>query len=118
MAFIDDIIDKAQKAGKFVADKAVDTKDYVVLEYKAAQIRGAIEKDYTALGLAFYDITKSGSEDKGALDTLITKIDSQKAELDKLNEQMKKFKKVCPSCSASYQGSSVLYCKKCGAKID
>lgn len=116
MDIIDNIFETVEKAGKLVATTAVDTKDYVKLEYKCAVLRNAINKDLRELGLITYRESTGADIDGDEKQALITELGSLKQKLFSLKDEMAKYKKVCPECKkASAPGAQ--YCSKCGTKL-
>ncbi len=112
MAILDNIIDSVGKAGKFVVDKAVDTKDYVALEYKLSTLKSEIDKCYLDLGKYIY-------ENKGEnvmYDEFLQKINVLMSKKDELLKEMAKFKKTCPNCQKR-AGANDVFCKNCGNKL-
>ena len=67
MDFIDEVLQKAQKAGKFIADKADTAVDYVSLEYKASSLRSKLDSQYKELGRLYYKLSQTQAEDCGEL---------------------------------------------------
>ncbi len=111
MAIIDDIIDSVGKAGKFVAEKSVDAKDYVKLEYKLANIKSDINKSFLELGRLCYN-----GADEAQKAQLIGKLDALKVKQNELLKEMEKFKKTCSSCGKR-AGANDTFCKSCGNKL-
>ena len=116
MAIIDDIIDSVGKAGKFVADKAVDAKDYVSLEYKLSKINSELDKCYIELGKLIYALNKEGKTDEGQSAQYVGKIDALKSQQQDLLNEMSKFKRTCASCGKR-AGGNATFCKNCGNKL-
>ncbi len=116
MAFIDDVIDNVQKAGKIVADKATDVKDFTVLEYKVLSLKSTINDKYKELGKHVYTKSQSGGEPTGKTAELLNELSTLNGELNELLEQVKKYKKTCSACGAHASGSAA-FCKKCGTKL-
>ncbi len=108
MAFIDDIVAGAQKAGKYVCEKAEDAKDYVSLEYKTASIKGKINEQYKQLGKLVYN---KAEEQK--INTVIQEIKKLNDELCAVSDDMAKFKNVCKNCKETNKPSAE-FCCKCG----
>ncbi len=111
MAIIDNIIDSVGKAGKFVVDKAVDTKDYVALEYKLSNIKSETDKCFIELGKLCYN-----KADECELTQYIEKINALNFKKNELLKEMAKFKKTCPNCQKR-AGSNDTFCKSCGNKL-
>ena len=116
MDILDNIFETVEKAGKLVASTAVDTKDYVKLEYKCAVIRNALNKELRALGLITYRESTGEGIDEGEKQALIQSIGALRSELTTLKDEMAKFKKVCPECKKACTAGAQ-YCSKCGAKL-
>lgn len=116
MAIIDDIIDSVGKAGKFVADKAVDAKDYIALEYKLSTVNAEIDKCYIELGKLIYALKKENKADEGQSAQYIEKLDALKSKQSALLNEMAKFKKTCSECGKR-AGANDTFCKDCGNKL-
>lgn len=116
MDFIDDVVQKAQQTGKYIADKADHVVDYVTLEYKASSIRGKIDRQYKELGMLYYRISQTQSEDCGELQEKIDTLHSLLCELNAVQEDMAKYKNICPECKTKNPAKSE-YCSKCGTKL-
>ena len=116
MDILDDIFVRVEKAGKFVAATAVDTKDYVKAEYKCAAVRNELNKNLRALGLIAYRESTGAEIDEGEKQALLSAVGSLKKQLSVLEGEKAKFKKVCPECKKSF-APSAKYCSKCGTKL-
>lgn len=116
MDIIDDIFDTVEKAGRFVASTAVDTKDFVKLEYKTAIVRNTINKKLAMLGKLAYTEAVDGEADEGEKQQLIGQIRSLKEQLHSLNTEMSKYKKVCSVCG-KHSAADSAYCSKCGTAL-
>ncbi len=116
MDFIDEVVQKAQETGKYIADKADQVVDYVTLEYKASSLRGNIDRCYKELGVLYYRISQSKCQDGGQLQEKIDQIESLLCELNALQEDMAKYKNICAQCGTKNQAKAE-YCSKCGAKL-
>ena len=116
MDFIDEVVQKAQKAGKFITEKADTAVDYVSLEYKASSIRGKLDEQYRQLGRLYYSMSQTEAEDCGELQESIDAVKALLCELNAVEEDMSKYKNLCPKCKAS-NPSKAEYCSKCGAKL-
>jgi len=110
MAIIDDIIDSVGKAGKYCFDKAVDTKDYVALEYKLSKINGELDKCFIELGKLCYSKVEDGQAQ------YVEQINALKFRQSALLEEMAKFKKTCSACGKR-AGANDTFCKDCGNKL-
>ena len=116
MAFIDDVIDKAQKAGKLVAEKASDAKDYVTLEYKASVIRNKTEGLYRELGRLIFTSSQNGENVDVQSQEIIEKIKDMIQQQNEINNQITKFKNICSACGAA-NSSKADFCAKCGKNL-
>lgn len=116
MDFIDEVVQKAQKAGKFIADKADTAVDYVSLEYKASSIRGKIDDRYKELGRLYYQLSETEAQDSGELQEKVDAVKALICELNAVEEDMSKYKNICPECRANNPAKAE-YCSKCGAKL-
>ena len=116
MEFLDEVVSKAQKAGKFICEKADATVDYVSLEYKASSIRGKLDSMYRDLGKLYFKFSQTDAEDCGELSDMIENIKELNIQLSSLNDEMGKFKNICPNCKAT-NPLKADYCSKCGSKL-
>ncbi len=116
MAFIDDVIEKAQKAGKIVIEKAGDAKEYVTLEYKASTIRNQTDGLYRELGRLIYTSLQSDENVDDKKQVLIDRINELIAQQNEINAQITKFKNICTSCGAA-NSSKADFCAKCGKSL-
>ena len=118
MDIFDQISREAQKAGEFIAEKAVAAKNYTVATWNAAELRNRIEKLYKAIGKAVYD-AHHGGEDKAA------EIDSYMEEITVLKETLKEKeevrqevfnRKLCPACDKAISKDDT-FCPHCGVQV-
>lgn len=116
MAFIDDVVSKAQAAGKYVCEKAEDAKDYISLEYKASTIRTKIDNQYKELGRLLYTATEGGDDNEHVRAETINSIKSLINELNDITAQMAKFKNICTACGAT-NPLNADFCTKCGKAL-
>ncbi len=116
MDILDNIFETVEKAGRLVATTAVDTKDYVKLEYKCAVVRNTLNKKLRALGIITYRENTGAEFDEGEKQSLIVEIGSLKEQLLTLKGEMAKFKKSCPECNKACSPYAQ-YCSKCGTKL-
>ena len=116
MELIDDIFGSAQKAGKLVADTAVKTKDYVVLEYKLAGVRNEIASKLQGLGKLAYKAEMGMDVDAEQRQKYVDEIKELTEKLAELNGQMAKHRKVCRECGKSFAGDAE-FCIKCGTRL-
>lgn len=116
MAILDDIISKAQTAGKFVMEKAEDAKDYISLEYKASTLRTKIDNQYKELGKLLYSAVEAGADNEHTRAEIINNIKTLLNELNEITVQMAKFKNCCTACGAS-NPSKADFCSKCGKAL-
>lgn len=116
MDFIDEVLQKAQKAGRFIADKADTAVDYVSLEYKALSLRSKLDSQYKELGRLYYKLSQTQAKDCGELQEISDSIRALLCELNAVEEDMRRYKNICPECRAS-NPSKAEYCSKCGTKL-
>ena len=116
MAFLDEVIDKAQKAGKFVCDKAIDAKDYVSLEYKLSVTRNKTDELYKELGKLVFANNNTDNDTEGEINQLIAKIQQLIIEQNELCAQISKFKNICPSCGNANPNSADFF-NNCGGSL-
>ena len=116
MAFIDEMIENMQTAGKFVCEKAVDAKDYISLEYKASGLRNKIDKALKDLGALVYESYGKENQPQDKIKELVDGISVLKSELEGVNEECAKFKNVCKSCKTA-NPQKADFCTKCGSSL-
>ena len=116
MDFIDEVVQKAQKAGKYIAEKADTAVDYVSLEYKASSLRGKLDVQYKELGKLYYKLSETQAEDCGELQEHVDAVRALICELNAVEEDMSKYKNICPECKESNPAKAE-YCSKCGTKL-
>ena len=88
MDFMDDLLDKTQRAGKYAYNKAVEVKDTVKLEFNASTIRNRIADQFKELGRLTYLQKKGDSSLDDVIDQIIIKIDENKQELSEIKAKI------------------------------
>ncbi|MBQ7090036.1 MAG: zinc ribbon domain-containing protein [Clostridia bacterium] len=118
MDFFDKFVDTAEKAGAFIADKAVLAKDYSVASWNVADLRNQIEKHYKAIGELTYrakqqnkDCTRAVASHLEELEKLHAALQQKEAERDQLLN-----KQPCPACGKTVDKESA-FCPHCGAQM-
>lgn len=113
MAFLDDIVNKAQQAGNFVVAKTESAVDYVSLEYKASTVRGKLDKQYKELGQLVYKSRETALNESEEIKAVIENISKTLTELNEINAQINKSKNACEKCG-NINRAKAEYCEKCG----
>ncbi len=93
MDFMDNLLDKTQRAGKYAYDKAVEVKDTVKLEFNASTLRNRIADQYKELGRLTYLRRKGDTSLDDVIDQVIAKIDENKQELAEVKAKIEASKK-------------------------
>jgi hypothetical protein len=93
MDFMDNLLDKTQRAGKYAYDKAVEVKDTVKLEFNASTLRNRIADQYKELGRLTYLRKKGDTSLDDVIDQVIVKIDENKQELAEVKAKIEASKK-------------------------
>ncbi len=93
MDFMDNLLDKTQRAGKYAYDKAVEVKDTVKLEFNASTLRNRIADQYKELGRLTYLRKKGDTSLDDIIDQVIVKIDENKQELAEVKAKIEASKK-------------------------
>lgn len=116
--FLDNAILKAKEFFEVAAKKTEEVVDTEKLKYNLSVIKNSREKDFAALGRAYYNAVKNDSIDKIDEQDLITRIEEKTDSIKVLKEEISaaKNKKLCNSCGCLVTTDS-LYCKKCGGKL-
>ncbi len=94
MDFMDNLLDKTQRAGKYAYDKAVEVKDTVKLEFNASTLRNRIADQYKELGRLTYLRRKGDTSLDDVIDQVIAKIDENKQELAEVKAKIEASKKT------------------------
>ena len=94
MDFMDNLLDKTQRAGKYAYDKAVEVKDTVKLEFNASTLRNRIADQYKELGRLTYLRRKGDTSLDDVIDQVISKIDENKQELAEVKAKIEASKKT------------------------
>ncbi len=118
MDFFDKFVSTAEKAGNFIADKAVLAKDYSVASWNVADLRNQIERHYKTIGELTYrakqqhkDCTRAIAPHLEALETLHAALQEKENE-----RQLLLNKESCPSCFKAVDKENT-FCPHCGAKM-
>ncbi|MBQ3085571.1 MAG: zinc ribbon domain-containing protein [Clostridia bacterium] len=119
MDIFDKISGTAQKAGSYIAEKAVLAKDYSVASWNVAELRNQIEKHYKAIGELTYrakqlnkDCTRAVNGHLAELEALHNALQQKEAERQALLN-----KDLCPACGKAVDRDHA-FCPHCGAKME
>lgn len=116
MDIIDDIFASVSKATGFVTKTAVDTKEFVKLEYKLSAVKNELASKLTALGKITYKQETMGVSDDEKKAYYIGQIKELTDKLSELMSQMEKYKKVCKDCGKT-QSAKASFCSGCGKEL-
>lgn len=116
MNFIDEVVKKAQQAGKYISDKADTAIDCVSLEYKASSLRSKLDDSYKELGMLYYKLCQTEADGGAELEENVNAIEALLCELNSVTDEISKYKNICPQCREA-NPTKAEYCLKCGAKL-
>ena len=83
----------------------------------AAQVEGELDGELLEVGELAYAAYTGNSQVSDAMEEKMRTNDALKLELDVLNEQLGRTKRVCPVCGAEAQEQD-RFCRACGEKLD
>ena len=118
MDIFDEIGLEAQKAGRFIAKKAVEAKDYTVASWNAAELKNKINDLYKAIGKAVYKAHTEEIDTAEEINGYIEELTALKQSLEETNEERRAIKnqKTCPSCKKAVSKQNA-FCPHCGANL-
>lgn len=117
MDFFDKIGETIVSAGKDVKEKAKDVSEVAKLRLDIRSKEDFVEKQYTALGKAYYEKHNGESDCEEAeqfflIREALEEIERMKAEILKLQGSAE-----CPKCGAKMPDAAT-FCSNCGTKLD
>lgn len=117
MGYFDKLGDSLVSAGKDVAQKAKTESEVAKLKLDIKTKESYVEKQYTALGSAYYRKHKDDEQDEAHEQMYL--ITEALDEIARLRTEVLKLRGAteCPKCGASMP-AGVAFCSKCGAKLD
>ena len=117
MAAWDDLKDSLFAAGRDVSQKAKEVSEIAKLKMDIRAKEDFVEKQFAALGRAYYEANKGHADEKDAEPFRVIK--DAMDEVARMQQQLLDIQGVvvCPNCGTkSPVGKS--YCSDCGAKLD
>lgn len=117
MAFtFNDLLEKAKKGGKVVADKASDLTEQARITAALINERSELDTLYKELGRLVYFASKN--EDNIDLEESFAKIDEKREKIQSLEDKSNEIKgtKICSVCGKKCD-SDAQYCSTCGNKL-
>ncbi len=115
MSLFDSMKETLTTAGKDVSQKAKEVSGVAKLKLDIKSKEEALNKEYISLGKRYYEMHKEGElaeKEIANISTLRNEIADLKAEVMKIQGSC-----TCPQCGAVLQ-AGVVFCSKCGAKIE
>lgn len=117
MDFFDKLGETLMSAGKDVSQKAKDVSEVAKLKIDIHLKEDFVEKQYAALGRAYYEKHKEETDCEEAEQFFLIKealeeIERMKAEVLKIQGATE-----CPKCGAKVPDAAT-FCSSCGAKLD
>lgn len=119
MATWDDIKDSLYTAGKDISQKAKDVSGVARLKMDIRAKEDYLEKQYAAIGKAYYESHKDSEDVLEAEAAQFRVIEEALLEISRMQEAILKIQGAvpCPNCHAKMP-KGVTYCSSCGAKMD
>lgn len=117
MATWDEVKETLFTAGKDVSQKAKDVSEIAKLKIDIRSKEDFVEKQYAALGKAYYEAHKNDEEAKESAQFYV--IEEALIEIERMKEQILKLQgaSACPRCGAKMPEGAV-FCSSCGAKMN
>lgn len=117
MGFLDDLTESLTTAGRDVTQKAKDVSELAKLKLDIKAKEDYVQKQYTALGAAYFEKHKDeeGLEEAEAfflIKEALGEIERLRAEVLKLQGATE-----CPKCGARMPEGAT-FCSSCGAKLN
>lgn len=117
MDFFDKLGESLAMAGKDVTQKAKDVSEIAKLKLDIKSKEDYVQKQYTALGLAYYEKHKDEEGIEEAEQFFLIKeameeIERMKAEVLRIQGSAE-----CPKCGAKMPDAAT-FCSNCGTKLD
>ncbi len=116
--FDNEIFDKAKEVFDVARKKTGDAISAGKQRFDIAAMENRLEKAYNALGKACYkEICEKGIENE-EIKAAVADITAKIGEIEEAKKELAqlKSKRICPSCSAAIEKTSV-YCNYCGEKL-
>ena len=118
MDIFDKISDTAQKAGTYIAEKAVLAKDYSVASWNVAELRNRIEKHYKAIGELTYRAKQQNKDCTRAVANHLAELEQLHEALQQKETQRQLLlnKEQCAACGKAVDKDNA-FCPHCGNRI-
>lgn len=113
----DDLKDSLFAAGRDVSQKAKEVSEIAKIKMDIRTKEDFVEKQFAALGRAYYEANKDNVNDKDS--ETFTVIKEAIAEIDRMNQQMLDIQGVvaCANCGKK-SPIGTCFCSDCGAKLE
>jgi len=117
MSAWDDLKGSLFAAGRDVSQKAKEVSEVAKLKMDIHTKEDFVEKQYAALGRAYYEANKDNASDKDAAAFRV--IAEALEEIQRMNQQVMDIQGVvqCPNCGKKVPIGNA-FCSDCGAKLD
>ena len=115
---VDNAISKTKEAFDVAYKKAGEVINIEKLKLSASTLKSKREKDFTKLGMAYFELVKEQDELPEDIALIIDDIKDKTAQIANLNKEIEliKNRKVCENCGAAVESDSA-YCNACGTKF-
>lgn len=119
MGLFEDTVLNMKAAFDSVGEKTGKLVDVSKLKINECEINNTISKELENLGKLFYNSKKFNIDNEESINESIFSLEVFYDQLRIINEQIAKFKKkkICGNCS-SINDPEMLFCGKCGCKVD
>lgn len=113
----DDLKDSLFAAGRDVSQKAKEVSEIAKIKMDIRAKEDFVEKQFAALGRAYYEANKDNADDKDS--ETFTVIKGAIDEIERMNQQMLDLQGVvrCPNCGKK-SPIGTCFCSDCGAKLE
>lgn len=118
MSFFDNTLEGAKKLYDALENKTVTTVEVQKLKVKAIKIDNELSKLYEKLGALYCKELRKRDELPENLELLLNSVDTKRAEIAEIKEQISAFKGgvACGECG-HLNSDDVDFCSKCGAEL-
>ncbi len=112
-----DLLEKAKKGGKVVADKTVELTEQAKVSAKLINEKAELDTLYKELGRSVYFAAKKNDEEAD-FENAFSKIDEKTSKISELEEKLRELKgnKLCGMCGKNNDAEAE-YCSACGNKL-
>ena len=118
MDILDKLSETAQKAGSYIAEKAILAKEYSVASWNVAELHNKIDKHYKAIGELTFRAKQQNKDCSRLIAPYLNELEKLHATLQQ-KEAERQFllnKDQCPNCEKPIDKDNV-FCPHCGAQL-